>query len=409
MKTKISMVLFFVLTATVALLTFSLNTENGIAAYDNDGMVLIHTNSCPVVYVPTIWDNSELCGTSNNFCEDNDSYETAHPIDPGVTYYAFPEDNHDYYSFNLRKQGTVTIRVTDYYSTGQVQLRDMDGDLIDYDFSNPNGEMELVKAIDAGSYFIRVSTTPETFSRTLYSLVLDLPHITPEPTPILVCTPTIAPTATSTVGTEPPLPSDYSMFDDFNGIGPLSEEKWYIENEPDESCTGIQLDGFLNTRCQTDTESAYIYYDFLPENINLSRAGAAIAAKAITPHERGHVELNLVLSNQTQTENIRKYALTIYYNELAIVEHYPQNDTQRNLVVIQPFDGTKVHILQIEYVPLSQSVIFYVDNQEIVLDEHPDIPTGSRARRWEILQYLESAQTPINWESKVYWAALRPE
>src|SRR5690606_2446165 len=100
------------------------------------------------------------------------------------------------------------------------------------------------------------------FSTILYSLVVDHPQITPNVTPIPVCTPTITPTNTPSVESEPPLPSGYSMFDDFNGVGTLSEERWYTANEPAESCDGTQLNGYLQTQCQTATDDVYIYYEF---------------------------------------------------------------------------------------------------------------------------------------------------
>jgi hypothetical protein len=361
-------------------------------------------------FLPVVLKDRSSCQET----EPNDLYSTASgpvlPETPCFGYFPTSTDTSDYFFFVLPATSKVEIMLINipFGSDYNLTLRDANLDPIRQSGNPGNSNEEIqINLLPAARYYIQISNFGQTNSFQPYELKAqyELP-ITPTPTNTPIPTPS---TPTPTSEPEPPLPPSYSMFDDFIGTGPLSEDKWDVANEPQGSCNGTQLDGSLQTQCEAVNEDAHIRYELKLDNFHVAKAGAAIAAAVTTPDDNGHVQLQLVLSNEGGTENIRRYALTLYYNELAVVEHYPLDDTEENLVTIEPFDGTQIHILRMEYQPQSRSISFYVDGVKIILDVQPDIPIDSRARYWEILAYLHQTNEPITWKSKVYWSSFLSE
>ena len=130
---------------------------------------------CPVyvggeylVFLPLVVRNyvtyAGPCGPGNNYCEDYDTWENAYgPLEPAVSYRAYPNDQNDYYYFVLFNTGAVTIRVTDYQAVGQVIVRDeaTSEKGKDEEKAGGDGVMEVsISSLLPGKYYIQLYTAP---------------------------------------------------------------------------------------------------------------------------------------------------------------------------------------------------------------------------------------------------------
>jgi hypothetical protein len=115
--------------------------------------------------------------------EDCDSFEQAYgPLEPGIDYRAYPDDNDDYYYLVLESSATITVQVIDYQADGQVLVYDESGPPSrDSDYNAPgdpgdtgDGVM-IVDSLDleSGKYYVRIYTAPGSqHTDTLYTLTV---------------------------------------------------------------------------------------------------------------------------------------------------------------------------------------------------------------------------------------------
>lgn len=102
--------------------------------------------------------------------EENDTWSQAYgPLISGKTYSAFPEDQYDYYYFDLASQANVTVNVENFLplsNNGTVALYREDHSRIDY-FGYLNFEDMVLgpHTLDAGKYYVLVYTAPDHYTR----------------------------------------------------------------------------------------------------------------------------------------------------------------------------------------------------------------------------------------------------
>jgi hypothetical protein len=122
------------------------------------------------------------CGPSNDFCEPNDTFQTAYgPLQLGAEYRSYPgdrDDAEDYYYFLVPEPNArVTIRVTNYVD-GQLRLYDSQKTEIAMTYEQAGGDtvMELSDVtLTGGTYYIRVYTDQRYWSDSrLYALTVTL-------------------------------------------------------------------------------------------------------------------------------------------------------------------------------------------------------------------------------------------
>ena len=130
----------------------------------------------PRVYLPVVLRNW------NPYYEENDHWLDAYgPLTPGRTYLAYPDDEEDYYYFELSGQATVNVSVTDFAPTssnGTVMLYgpavgDERGELIDYYGPPGHSSMPLgPHSLGGGKYYIRVYADKGHSTTQLYRLTV---------------------------------------------------------------------------------------------------------------------------------------------------------------------------------------------------------------------------------------------
>ncbi len=128
------------------------------------GAVPVHHD----VYLPLIVKNlihyAPPCRPDNGHCEDYDRPSQAYgPLEPGTSYFAYPDDDEDYYYIVLPRSASVTVQITNYYAEGQLMIYD-ENDLehsIARDWHNAGGDGVMSIGplnLDAGRYYIRIHT-----------------------------------------------------------------------------------------------------------------------------------------------------------------------------------------------------------------------------------------------------------
>jgi hypothetical protein len=140
-----------------------------VSAYVPDGDCATYIAPYIYVYLPLIVRDftlyAPLCGPDNEYCEPNNDQESAYgPLDPKLTYNAFPDDNQDYYFILLTDAGRVKARVTSFQAQGQLCLRyPGTGAPIKCDVESPleDGVMEIdIDNLAQGKYYIQIWTDP---------------------------------------------------------------------------------------------------------------------------------------------------------------------------------------------------------------------------------------------------------
>jgi hypothetical protein len=140
-------------------------------------------NKSYAIYLPLVLKNYSVFV---NPYEDHDSFEQAYgPLESGIGYRAYPDDNDDYYYFVLESSATVTVQVIDYQVEGQVLVYDESGppsmasDYNDPDVTGPNGDGVMTiesLGLESGKYYIRIYTAPDPpenqHTDTLYTLTV---------------------------------------------------------------------------------------------------------------------------------------------------------------------------------------------------------------------------------------------
>jgi hypothetical protein len=130
----------------------------------------------PRLYLPLTMDNyyPPLCGPTNNYCEDNGTPDTAFgPLISGVNYFAYPNDDNDYYYISLPTSATATITVSNYQADGQLQLRNEQSNILAWDASSEDHILKLSSILiqTPGKYYIYIySRTHDT--NNLYTLIV---------------------------------------------------------------------------------------------------------------------------------------------------------------------------------------------------------------------------------------------
>jgi len=109
--------------------------------------------------------------------EDNDSWENAYgPLAFGAEYRAYPDDDTDYYYFDLSATGNVTIRVENYQAIGDLILyRHRAGDEPEYVANWGKGGSTMTVgplSLQPGKYYVRVYTAGGHNTASLYILTM---------------------------------------------------------------------------------------------------------------------------------------------------------------------------------------------------------------------------------------------
>jgi hypothetical protein len=137
------------------------------------------------IYLPVVLKNfvryAPPCNVGNKYCEDYDTPQLAYgPVEPGVTYRAYPEDERDYYYFVVIEPASVIVRVTNYSAVGWLIVRKDDPDKtpIRWDKKDPGGDdtLEVIlvgqELLPGNKYYIQVYTESNYNAHTLYSLTV---------------------------------------------------------------------------------------------------------------------------------------------------------------------------------------------------------------------------------------------
>ena len=120
----------------------------------------------PVIYLPVVLKNfvryASPCSTGNDYCEDYDTHQAAYgPLEPGVAYRAYPEDEKDYYYFLVLESASITVRVTNYWAVGQLIVRDEGLVQIGRDVEDPINDRRLevvLSNLAPGKYYVQLYT-----------------------------------------------------------------------------------------------------------------------------------------------------------------------------------------------------------------------------------------------------------
>jgi hypothetical protein len=113
------------------------------------------------------------CSAQNGYCEDNDTIATAYgPLEEGVVYSAYPNDQEDLYYFELSSKRSITVQVTGYNAEGDLLIyaADNTSDAIGrWGEGGSNMTVDLGE-LEPGRYYVRVYTASGQNSSERYSL-----------------------------------------------------------------------------------------------------------------------------------------------------------------------------------------------------------------------------------------------
>jgi hypothetical protein len=124
------------------------------------------TQTSGIIYLPVMLKSftryAPPCSASNDYCEDYDTPQAAYgPVEPGVAYRAYPEDEKDYYYFLVVEPASVTVRVTNYWAVGQLIVRDENLVQIGRDVEDPINDRRLevvLSNLSPGKYYVQLYT-----------------------------------------------------------------------------------------------------------------------------------------------------------------------------------------------------------------------------------------------------------
>jgi len=202
--------------------------------------------------------------------------------------------------------------------------------------------------------------------------------------------------------TEPNIPANYGLFDDFTGSGSADNTKWIVVGKT-EICSNQQNDGYLNIKCETS--SGDVNLGFLPIDENLQKvSGIAIASEVLTDDYKGSMGLNITFEG-TNNET-RVYFLQLRQEEFKVAEIYPQNNWDGiDLAKVSVASG-KPHIIRAEYKAGLFSV--WIDDTQIQMQ--PNLPNNAIWLDWKIEPYLACVSCDKGiLETNIFWTALLPE
>jgi hypothetical protein len=112
------------------------------------------------------------------YYEPNDTWQAAYgPLAFGPPYRAYPDDQEDYYFFDLSSASSVTVRAEGYQAEGQLLLyryhESGDFTLIGQD-ARGLSTMIIEDALEAGQYYVRVYTSGDRSNSALYTLTVTI-------------------------------------------------------------------------------------------------------------------------------------------------------------------------------------------------------------------------------------------
>jgi hypothetical protein len=131
----------------------------------------------PRIYLPLNLRDpyAPACASTNNYCEDNDTWDIAYgPLRPGGSYNAYSDDAEDIYFINLNTSTTVTVQVSGYQASGQLFIYDEQLNELGWD-NNPDNDQVLTLGplnLSPGKYYIRIYTAEPFNPSDLYQLVV---------------------------------------------------------------------------------------------------------------------------------------------------------------------------------------------------------------------------------------------
>jgi hypothetical protein len=127
-------------------------------------------------------DSFAPCGPANNYCEDNDTPATAFgPLEFGTGNQAYPDDDEDYYYFELSSPEVVDVSLSDFAPTSSngtiVLYGPADGDALgeQIDYYGPAGHTSMSldpHGLGPGKYHVWVYTTGDHSITQLYTLTV---------------------------------------------------------------------------------------------------------------------------------------------------------------------------------------------------------------------------------------------
>ena len=109
---------------------------------------------------------------ANPYEEDDTPGDATGPLANGVWYYAYANDQDDYYYFTLASQAAVTVRVADFTATqGHLMVLDSGLGLVTHTTNQGHpSSMELTMQLGPGTYYVRVYAQGNLNTQTLYGL-----------------------------------------------------------------------------------------------------------------------------------------------------------------------------------------------------------------------------------------------
>jgi hypothetical protein len=125
--------------------------------YSDEVSATTEASTLTYVYLPIVLKNYK-----HNPYEPNDRFEEAYgPLYQGVSYFSYPDDQYDYYFFELLSSHSVLIEVRNYKApSGDLLLYDEDRNLIGQ-WGMGGSEMRIEKEVlPPGRYYILVHTDP---------------------------------------------------------------------------------------------------------------------------------------------------------------------------------------------------------------------------------------------------------
>jgi hypothetical protein len=99
---------------------------------------------------------------ANSVMEPNNTACAAWPIATGQTYQAYPDDNEDWYSFDVTRTSTIQLATSNYSATGQFFLYRQNtacSDIAQVTYVAQSAGGFIVSGQPAGHYFIRIATS----------------------------------------------------------------------------------------------------------------------------------------------------------------------------------------------------------------------------------------------------------
>jgi hypothetical protein len=117
-------------------------------------------------------------GSWDRYYEPNDTWQAAYgPLVFGPPYRAYPDDEEDYYFFDLSSASAVTVRVEGYQAEGQLLLYRYheSGDFTLIGRDGPGVSTMIIEdTLAAGRYYVRVYTSEDHSDSALYTLTVTI-------------------------------------------------------------------------------------------------------------------------------------------------------------------------------------------------------------------------------------------